>query len=131
MHIVRDRAAGTVALTQQRYAEDVLVRYEMAAAKPLSTPITEQLKRAESTTGYVFLLFDGSVSWQSRLQHSVATSTVEAEYMAASAAAREAIWLRKLMSDLGVNVFGATVLLGNNQGAQALARNPLHSGSQP
>ena len=42
-------------------------------------------------------------------------------------AAREGLWLRKLMSDFGVLGAGATVLLGDNQGALSLARNPLHS----
>ena len=54
-----------------------------------------------STSGYVFLRAGGAVSWKSRKQQTVALSTAEAEYVAASAAAQEAIWLRKLLTDLG------------------------------
>ena len=54
-----------------------------------------------STTGYVFKISGGSVSWQSRMQTSVALSSMEVEYMAASAAAQEAMWLNRLLHQLG------------------------------
>ena len=41
------------------------------------------------------------MSWQSRLQTSVALSSMESEYMAASAVAQEAIWLNRLLGELG------------------------------
>ena len=47
--------------------------------------------------------------------------------MAAAYAAREALWLRKLLSDFGILGKTATVLYGDNQGAQALVRNAMHS----
>ena len=53
-----------------------------------------------SITGYLFMLAGAPISWQSRQQVSVALSTMESEYMAACAAAQEAIWLRSLLSDL-------------------------------
>ena len=54
-----------------------------------------------STTGYMLLMNGGGVSWKSRLQATTALSSVEAEYMSASFVKREAMWLRKLMSDFG------------------------------
>ena len=44
-----------------------------------------------SITGYIFFISGGPVSWQSRMQTSVALSSMEAEYMAASAATQEAL----------------------------------------
>ena len=44
-----------------------------------------------SNTGYMFKICGGPVSWQSRMQTSVALSNMESEYMAASAAAQEAL----------------------------------------
>jgi hypothetical protein len=79
-----------------------------------------------STTGYVFLLNGGAVSWKSRLQPTTAASTVEAEYMAAAFATREAMWLRKLMADVDHPVESLRIW-DDNQGAISLIRNPITS----
>ncbi|KAF8061284.1 Retrovirus-related Pol polyprotein from transposon TNT 1-94 [Scenedesmus sp. PABB004] len=84
------------------------------------------LDTRRSTTGYVFTLNGGAITWSSKKQQTVAASTTEAEYMAASAAVKEALWLRKLMSDLKVNI-GAIDILSDNQGAIKLPRNPVSS----
>jgi hypothetical protein len=50
-----------------------------------------------STTGYIFFMSGGPVSWQSRLQTSVTLLSIEAEYMAASAATQETMWQARLL----------------------------------
>ena len=79
-----------------------------------------------STTGYVFTLNGGAISWQSKRQPTVAASTTEAEYMAAAAAVKEGLWVRKLLSDLGINT--KTIhILADNQSAIKILRNPISS----
>ena len=51
------------------------------------------LYQRRSTSGYVFSLFGGAISWMRKRQSVVALSTVEAEYMAATRASKEAVWL--------------------------------------
>ena len=51
------------------------------------------LDQRRSTSGYVFNLFGGAVSWMNAKQSVVALSTTEVEYMATTHASKEAIWL--------------------------------------
>ncbi len=60
------------------------------------------IDRRRSTGAYVFTMFGGAISWMSKRQPVVALSTTEAEYMAATHACKEAIWLKRLCSDVGV-----------------------------
>ncbi|KAH9745510.1 hypothetical protein KPL70_004098 [Citrus sinensis] len=59
------------------------------------------LDKRKSTTGYVFTLVGATVSWVSKLQTNVALSTTKAEYMAATQACKEAIWIQRLLEELG------------------------------
>jgi hypothetical protein len=55
-----------------------------------------------SQSGFVFCLNGGAVSWKSSKQETVADSTTEAEYIAASSAAKEAVWIKKFLTELEV-----------------------------
>jgi|SRR5579871_5521089 len=86
-----------------------------------------------STSGYTFNIGSGAISWSSKRQPTVALSTCEAEYMAQTQAAKEAIWLKGLLvelSDMHNNELNpsAVILYGDNQGAIALAKNPVFHG---
>jgi hypothetical protein len=82
----------------------------------------------KSTTGFVFMLNGGVISWMSKLQPTVAASTTEAEYIAAGVAAREVLWLRKLMADLDHCMGKRPINIGiDNQAALALSKNPIES----
>ena len=78
----------------------------------------------KSTSGYVFLLGGAAISWKSSKQTCVALSTTEAEYIALSAAAQEAVWLQKLTSDLLNESVREISILEDNQSAICLAKNP-------
>lgn len=56
----------------------------------------------KSTSGYIFILAGGAVSWKSVKQTLTATSTMEAEYIACYEATRQAIWLRNFISEFGL-----------------------------
>ena len=73
---------------------------------------------------YVYILNGGAVSWCSCKQSVVAGSTCEAEYMAASEAAHEAVWVKEFITDLGVilNASGPMKIFCDNTGAIALAK---------
>jgi len=69
----------------------------------------------KSTSGCCFTLGSASISWMSRKQKSVALSTTEAGYIVASMTSCEAVWLRKLFSELFGFTLDTTVILYNNQ----------------
>nr|GEZ66155.1 hypothetical protein [Tanacetum cinerariifolium] len=56
----------------------------------------------KSQTRYVFILNSGAVDWKSATQSIFATSSAEAEYIAAYDASKEAVWVRKFIYGLGV-----------------------------
>ncbi len=72
----------------------------------------------------MFIYAGGVISWISKKQVVVALSTSEAEYMALSKAAQEAAWLQKLFTDLQLPS-EAILIMEDNQGATALAKNPI------
>jgi KUP system potassium uptake protein len=79
-----------------------------------------------STTGNLFLMAGGPVSWLSKKQPVVALSTSEAEYVALSMATQKAVWLRRFLSGLApAEVAKPTVIMEDNQGTIAIARNPV------
>jgi hypothetical protein len=78
----------------------------------------------KSTTGYLFFLGDGAISWCSKRQATVALSTAEAEYMASSAACQEILWLKSLLDQIGFKLTPDLILFNDNQSAIALSKNP-------
>lgn len=76
-----------------------------------------------SRGGFVFNIFGGAVSWQSKLQPVVSTSTAESEYIAGSVAAREAKWLRRICNDVGIPTLEPVPLKADNQAAIHMAVN--------
>jgi len=77
----------------------------------------------KSTSGCCFSLGSAMVSWFSKKQSSVALSTAEEKYIAACAACKEAIWLRKLLADLSDHQIDVTVIFCNNQSCVKLSEN--------
>ena len=81
-------------------------------------------KDMKSTTGYTFILSGAAISWNSKKQPTVAKSTTEAEYMALSMAASEAVWLKGQLHELAPRTHETVKICCDNKGAIDLARNP-------
>ena len=81
---------------------------------------------SRSVSSYIFTLNDGAICWKSFKQHTVADSVCEAKYITASDAAKEAMWLRKFINELGVapSLDGPVLLYYDSTGAIAQAKEP-------
>jgi len=96
-------AAATYTLRYLRNKSDLAIQYNSKDSDSPDLPIgytdsdfAGDPDDRKSTSGYVFMLGGGAISWRARKQPLVAFSTVEAEYIGASDAAKEAIWIRSL-----------------------------------
>ncbi|RVW38125.1 Retrovirus-related Pol polyprotein from transposon TNT 1-94 [Vitis vinifera] len=199
MRIIRNKANGTLKLSQSEYVKKVLSRFNMNEAKPVSTPLGSHFKLSKeqspkteeerdhmskvpyasaigslmyamvctrpdiahavgvvsrfmsaslklqgyvdadfagdidsrkSTTGFVFTLSGTAISWTSNLQKIVTLSTTEAEYVAATEAGKEMIWLHGFLDELGKKQ-EMGILHSDSQSAIFLAKNSaFHSKSK-
>ncbi|KAK1683853.1 hypothetical protein QYE76_044701 [Lolium multiflorum] len=81
---------------------------------------------SKSQSGYVFILNGAAVSWASSKQCTVAKSSTESEYIAASEASSEAVWMKRFIIELGVvpSALDPLVIYCDNMGAIANAQEP-------
>lgn len=79
-----------------------------------------------STSGYVFTYSEAAISWSCKKQPTIALSSCEAEIMALSEAAKEGVYLRNFLEDLGFASDAPTPLSTDNSAAQKLSYNPEH-----
>ena len=81
---------------------------------------------SKSQSSCVFCLNGGAVSWKSSKQDTITNSTTDSEYIAASEAANEAVWIRKFIIGLGVvpSIVDPIELHCDNNGAIAQAKEP-------
>src|SRR5258706_8814720 len=82
--------------TSDAYASDALILEGFTDSDFAGCPDTHR-----STSGYVFKLANCAISWRSRKQKSVATSTPEAEYMALAFAVKHYLWLLRGLQEFG------------------------------
>ena len=75
---------------------DYMLVYHDESLEPIGytdSNFQSDIDSRKSTSGYVFTFGGGAISWRSVKQSSIADSTMEAEYKAASEAAKEVMWL--------------------------------------
>jgi len=87
------------------------------------------LEDRKSTSGYVFKMGSGAVSWFSRKQPVVTLSTTEAEFIAAASCACQAVWLRRILEKLRHIQSKSTIVYCDNNSAIKLSKNPVMHGA--
>lgn len=81
----------------------------------------------KSTSGLLFQMGRSIVTWGSKKQEIIALSITEAEYVAATAAACQVVWTRRILQDCSIVITESTRLWIDNQSAISVAKNPaLH-----
>lgn len=82
----------------------------------------------KSTSGYVFMLAGGAVSWSSKKQSIVALSTTEAEYIAAVSCATQGVWMARVLDKIGESLEECITIKCDNSSTIQLSKNPIHHG---
>ena len=80
------------------------------------------LDRKKSISGYLFKLDNCLISWKATLQHIVALSSTEAEFVAVTEAVKESMWLRGLLNELWLKKRTVQIFC-DNQSAIQLIKN--------
>ncbi len=88
---------------------DLGITYEVSGSMELvgysdSDYVSDRLDR-KSILAYIYMLGEGSVSWMSRKQKSVATSIIEAEYMTLSICVKEDLWISQVLKDMNLTKY--------------------------
>jgi hypothetical protein len=83
-----------------------------------------------STSGWVVFWQSAALSWGSRKQKCVALSSCEAEIVALSEAAKDVVYLRRLVAGLGEDVSAASQLSSDSKSARDVSYNPSHKKSR-
>ena len=81
-----------------------------------------------STSGYVFMMAGGPVTWSSKCQATVALSTVEAEYVAMSRCMQQMSWMHSWLDEVEIDYSHPGIIRGDSQGAIALTKNTKDHG---
>ncbi|XP_076917721.1 secreted RxLR effector protein 161-like [Bidens hawaiensis] len=85
-------------------------------------------EEGKGTTGIIFYFGNSPISWCTQKQPTVALSSCESEFMAATAATCQALWLKRLLSALTGWKEEKVTLLVDNRSAIALMKNPVFHG---
>ena len=115
-------ATINLSLPQDRFGLDTHVRVQGLGFRVLKL-VTQQWVDADwagdtntrrSHTGYILMMYGGPISWKSRRQDNVSLSTSEAEFVAASQAGQEALYLRETLKDFGYQQRQVTKIYEDN-----------------
>jgi hypothetical protein len=101
------------------------LEFKPKAGLPLHVLVDSSWDSKFSCSGAYFLFMGCPFHWFAKMQKSVTLSSAEAEYFGATLAAKEAIWLRELLTDLGLLVPGPTIMWCDSKSAVEMAFDPV------
>ena len=101
------------------------LEFKPKAELPLHVLVDSSWDSKFSCSGAYFLFMGCPFHWFAKMQKSVTLSSAEAEYFGATLAAKEAIWLRELLTDLGLLVPGPTIMWCDSKSAVEMAFDPV------
>eukprot|EP00253_Pinus_taeda_P019715 PITA_19715 len=117
---------GAFFVSQGSYANEIRKRFRMESSKPMETALADWAgspSDRKSTLGGLLSIGSTKVSWYNNKQQSVALGSVEVEYMVASEATCEAMWMRKIPVGLFGQQMDPTVIYCDNESCIKLFEN--------
>nr|GEW10137.1 ribonuclease H-like domain, reverse transcriptase, RNA-dependent DNA polymerase [Tanacetum cinerariifolium] len=110
------------------YSVGVVSRYMQSPRESHARAIKQILQYLKGTTGHIFYLGTSPITWCSQKKTIVALSSYEAEFMAATAAACQAIWLRELLVEVTGLERQKVIIRVDNKSGIALSKNSVFHG---
>eukprot|EP00253_Pinus_taeda_P029456 PITA_29456 len=115
-------------LKVELYKSYCVIKDLLACMKPIASGFSDSdwagnVDDRRSIIGYAFSIGSGVITWSSKKQNTVSLSFAEAEYQAMCSATCQAVWLRRLLLDVGEEQKVATVIKCDNQSSIKLANN--------
>ncbi|KAL0309158.1 UNVERIFIED_CONTAM: Copia protein [Sesamum radiatum] len=122
-------------MTQASYIEKVLKRFKIENSKRGFLPLRHRVKLSKTQSPKIDeeirkmceIPYTSAVAWKSSKQDTIADSTTEVEYIAASKAAKETVWIKNHIQELGVvpSIVEPIVIFCDNDGAIAHVKEPI------
>ena len=123
-HVLRNlRATWNETITHTRRSRRVNELWGWVDADWVDADWAGDTDTRRSHTGYILMINGGPISWKSRRQDNVSLSTSEAEFVAASQAAQEVVYVRETLRDFGYSQSTATDIFEDNLACIAMSEN--------
>ncbi|KAJ9544590.1 hypothetical protein OSB04_024297 [Centaurea solstitialis] len=105
-------------INQSKYIKDMLKKFNMTDCSPIKTPMPTEKHF------WIVSVFDKLVSWTSKKQNCVSTSTAEAEYVAAASCCSQVLWMKTQLLDYGYKLKRVPIYC-DSESAIAITSNPV------
>lgn len=92
--------SGFSGISITKFQDVYLFREWQASSRSTDSDMAGDVDSRKSTSGYLVTFAGGAVSWQSKLQKCVALSTTEAEFIAATEACKDMLWMKRFLQDI-------------------------------